>query len=177
MDEIIGPWQPNQLYFGHVSLYASANMPPIDFQTPGSFSGFAVYSSFSIAGGWLYNASKVGALGDLEVAGANVGGYNCTSCSPTGDIIWYSDPSVLKHSISWGTGSFTLGNVSNLEAHLFLDLPEGFSLASQQVSAVPEPSTWAMLLIGAAGLWLRLRAPMARCTSVAGARNDQTDIR
>ena len=40
-----------------------------------------------------------------------------------------------------------------IDLHLFVNLPAGFSLTAP-VAAVPEPSTWAMLLLGFAGIGL-----------------------
>jgi hypothetical protein len=42
---------------------------------------------------------------------------------------------------------FTFGPIVPLDVEIFIGLPDGFTL-----SAVPEPSTWAMLLIGFAGI-------------------------
>ena len=45
-----------------------------------------------------------------------------------------------------------LTNVTISDFDIAITLPDGFAIVSPQVAAVPEPSTWAMLLIGFAGI-------------------------
>jgi hypothetical protein len=52
-----------------------------------------------------------------------------------------------------------------VDLHLFVNLPTGFSLTAPVVAAVPEPSTWAMMLLGFAGISLLSysRSRKSRC--------------
>ncbi|MBR1136883.1 MAG: hypothetical protein E6614_01545 [Bradyrhizobium sp.] len=149
-DEIVGPWQLNQIYYGHVRLTAVASLPPFaDPNIPNTIGAYAVYTSFVVASGDVINASGIAALGNLEVIGQNYPVIACKTCSATGDLIWYGEPSI-KRTISWDTRWLKYGHAGILDVRLFLDLPEGFSLASQQIAAVPEPSTWLTMLTGLA---------------------------
>jgi hypothetical protein len=145
---IDGPWGSNTSVTAQISLSSSATIAPLDPTNPNSFSGYAVYTDLSIPGAFLENGSRVGALGDLETFGANFP-INCTSCSNSADIVWFPNSSITEYAIGTSTGEQIEGSgVSSIQAQLDLELPEGFSLAS----SVPEPSTWAMLLIGFAGI-------------------------
>jgi hypothetical protein len=60
--EIVGPWQPNQLYFGHVFLSANGIIGSLDPDNiPGTVSGFAVTSDgFRASWGKAFDRAKLG---------------------------------------------------------------------------------------------------------------------
>jgi hypothetical protein len=158
--EIDGPWALNQLVIGQISLSASATITPAsaDLTNFNTFVEWVVATDLSVPGANVQNGAPVGALGLLEVIGANFG-TNCTSCSQTATIFW-NPPALVKHTITTSTNGLNFGSgVSNLQASLDLELPDGFSIAS-----VPEPSTWAMLLIGFGGAGSRYIGADRNCT-------------
>jgi hypothetical protein len=46
------------------------------------------------------------------------------------------------------------GFVAPIVSTFYVTIPDEFTLGTQIAAAVPEPSTWAMLLIGVRGNWL-----------------------
>jgi hypothetical protein len=165
---IVGPWASTFEVTGQISLGASASIAPLDFTNPNSFSGYAVYTDLSAPGGIVERiGGEVGALGDLETGGANFG-FSCTSCTNSANIIWFPESSgVTTYSITTSTGEVVEGSgVGPIQAQLDLELPDGFSVAA----SVPEPSTWAMMILGFTGLGFmayRRKNPAIRFASAA----------
>ena len=137
--------EPNRHRSNHSECKPSV---PTDFA---SLTAWVAFSNITLGpNAFLQGGSTTGALGNLETFGANFI-TNCTECSNSANIVWFSDPTTTVQTITTDTifgvplGSFLA--VSDVQVSLDLELPDGFSVA-----AVPEPSTWAMLLIGFAAI-------------------------
>jgi hypothetical protein len=114
-----------------IDFEASATLLPIFDPTPSWYNFNA-----------LVNNAHVPACGN-NFAGGSYCRY--TIPAPMGEVAGSADSGLPPPFVSdvlniviQGTAS----NVTNLQAHLFITLPDGITLG------VPEPSTWAMLLIG-----------------------------
>jgi len=80
-------------------------------------------------------------------------GSSCGKTLPpvqTNTIAIYADEPYLNIG---GGATFVFGPITPIIGTVFVTLPDGFSLGAPGiVTPVPEPSTWAMLLIGFAGI-------------------------
>jgi PEP-CTERM motif len=149
--QIEGPFQPDESFSASIYLSVSAQISSANYDPTNpvnTSTSYAVYTD--IGGPTVEFGSRTGALGDLEAIGGMFA--SCTSCSQSAELIWFSsiyDPIVYTYTITTSTQFlfFGPGPISAI-ATLDLELPDGFSVASP----IPEPSTWAMLLIGFAGI-------------------------
>jgi len=89
-----------------------------------------------VSGGGTFNANLIG-----SVTGANNGGVTIT----------FSNPTQIFHS---SIGDFTLG-VNNVSISGTSGTP--VPITGYLLAAVPEPATWAMMLVGFGGIGLAMR--------------------
>ncbi|WP_082649945.1 PEP-CTERM sorting domain-containing protein [Bradyrhizobium lablabi] len=102
-----------------------------------------------------YNIFAFVGNGRMDGCGSNASDAHCgrgLMYGPSADV--YGFNTGIPPIFVYGGGVETRGpDVSVNSFSIFVDLPDTYSLRfPQAVSAVPEPSTWAMLLIGFAGL-------------------------
>jgi hypothetical protein len=142
---IAGPYEYNLIY--PIPFYVGLNGgPPLPAQPDGNPAhqyGFGVSATIN---------------GETAFVCASTNPGPCGASGPT--FIFISATSTLVSSVSSSFFSYGYDSTTDSELFLsgnadtfvsvFLELPPGFSIA--QITAVPEPSTWAMLLIGFAGI-------------------------
>jgi hypothetical protein len=112
---------------GTVTLYLSATLPEPTAVMPSGV-----------------NATSHVAGASVSAAITNQLGGGCrTFCLPQPVFVQEGLLTTSTFIMTYGPG------VENVFAHLSIDLPEGYLISA---SAVPEPSTWAMMVLGFAGI-------------------------
>jgi hypothetical protein len=147
-NQIVGPFAPGEEY--NVRVDAIPWFPVIDFVDAHGYSWSGSINGLPIGGG----------------AGTIAG--PCCSNVTSVEIQLDEYHTIISTSFSDVTlVIYSNGNYSTQVLHeqiyfIAQDLPDGFSLGNAAVPAVPEPSTWAMLLIGFVGIGFM--AYRKRCT-------------
>jgi hypothetical protein len=153
--DIVGPYQPDQIYDVGVSaevLAPNGAIPSGGVLSPFDQYGFQEFISFSGA--------------NIEVCGQNSPGPCATEPSNGVTFIGEADTTLVAEASGYSyffdpsLGSFTTP-IPNSDVEIFVTLPDGFSVA-----AVPEPSTWVMLLLGFAGIGAISRRRSSRLESL-----------
>jgi hypothetical protein len=145
--QVLGIGQPNGPYYVPITATVSvlADIPAIN-PPPGGQYGFSAYVGVS---------SGLTTLG-YAICGGNQGGGPCTAYSETNFSpanqnapfnlsAEFQVISISNDVFGGSTFNATLPNASDLS--VLIALPDGFSIV-EGIAAIPEPSSWAMLLIG-----------------------------
>jgi PEP-CTERM motif len=141
-NQIVGPYAPGVEY--NVRVDANPHLPSVTgpigdawgFSWSGSINGVPIGNGAgTIAGPCCSGGTTVEVR--LDESHTTIG----TS---------FSDATFVYYSAS--TGETTTSVFPLRVDFVAQDLPDGFSVANAAVPAIPEPSTWAMLLIGFAGI-------------------------
>jgi choice-of-anchor C domain-containing protein len=141
VDWIGSYWQPGE---GSRSIDLAGNGPGSLTQAFNTVVGQTYLVSFLLSG----NPDGGGGLRDLDVRVKS--GASILSLSPVFDTTGHS-----LGSMGWTQYSFYFAansTTSSLGFGSFANSPYGPAIDNVSVSAVPEPSTWALMLLGFAGL-------------------------
>ena len=107
--------------------------------------------NFTLAG-TTYNTANSGLSNQsptLLILGANAGGGVLVVAGATNDFWLFFDPTLLLQSVSGDNASYSTGAGTILSADYRLSQVPG--------TAVPEPATWAMMLLGLGGIGFAAR--------------------
>ncbi len=151
-----GPFPPSDPYpFVPVDVSIYGSLPTIN-AGPGQYFGYSAFVGVSTP-----ISNGVGSVGDA-MCGGNQGGGPCQAYyelngNPSrtfGTLRLSGDIGANIISIRsdfFGGSNFTILDwPSPSDFSVFVTLPDGFSI--EGVAAIPEPSTWAMMILGFAGI-------------------------
>jgi PEP-CTERM motif len=166
--QIIGPFPSDPYSSTPVSFSFTSDIPipPADPSSPLEIRGYSLTINIATGDGLPVELSS---CFSTAPGPCNSPTTNNTIGAVTQTLDTYS---VFTQLLFFSEGSLTIGNPVG-DVMVFATLPDGFSVTN----AVPEPSTWAMMILGFAGLGFMAYRRKNNQTKMAKTRRSPRSVR